>query len=101
MIVRVQTKQSIFDITLQSFGQLDNLVQVCKDNNISISEELEVKQQLIINSEKEGNQKIKDFYLLNSVKPNNDFVNIQKRVNFVFESGDNFILENGNNIIFD
>jgi len=73
------------------------------DNNISISDQLETKQQLIINNKGLGNQEIKDYYSLNSIKPNNDFVNVQKIVNFVFDDeGNNFIFDDeGNNFIFD
>ena len=102
MIVVVQEKQSIFDIALQEFGRLDDLVQICIDNNISISTALTTKQELIINNEGIGNEKVKDFYSLNNIKPNNNFVDVQKSVNFVFDGeGNDFIFDGeGNEFIF-
>jgi len=101
MEITVQAGQSIFDICLENFGNLDYLLDICKDNNISISDALYTKQKITINNEGLGNQKIKDFFKLNNIKPNNDFVNIQKSVNFAFEDINNFVFEDSNNFIFD
>lgn len=98
----VQEKQSIFDICLAGFGQLDNLVQICIDNNISLSTALETKQDIIINNDGIGSEKIKSFYTLNNIKPNNNFVDVQKSVNFVFDGdGNEFLFDGeGNEFIF-
>lgn len=103
MTVTVQEGQGIIDIVLQSFGELDYLVQVSNDNGIAISEALTVKQQLVINNEGLGNQKIKDFFTLNNIKPNNDFEDIQKSVNFVFDGNEeNFVFDgDGENFVLD
>jgi len=72
MIVTVKDKQSLFDITIEEFGQIDNITEVSNNNNLSISEFLELKQKLIINNENKGNQEIKDKIITQELSFNND-----------------------------
>lgn len=60
MIVTVKNKQSLMDVTVENYGQIDNLVEVSNDNGKSISEALETNSELTVNNEGKGDQEIKD-----------------------------------------
>jgi hypothetical protein len=100
--MKAQDKQSLFDITVQNFGQMDELVNVSKDNNLSISELLETSQELVI-GDYEGNEKVKDAIELQNITLNNnaEFITERVIVNKVLENGDNKVLENGDNKILE
>jgi hypothetical protein len=101
MIVKVKYKQSLFDITAENFGQIDNIVKVSNDNNISISDILETNQQIIINNENLGNEDIKTAILTQKISINNNVVTTIVITNKILENGDNKILEDGNNKILE
>jgi hypothetical protein len=73
MIVKAKYKQSLFDITTEKFGQIDNIVSVSKDNGKSISESLETNEELTVNNEGLGDQEIKDKITTQGLSFNNDF----------------------------
>lgn len=52
-------KQSLFDITSQNFGTLDNLSNVVRDNLISLSDNLTTGTSLIIDNTDLGEADIK------------------------------------------
>ena len=62
--------RNIFDITDQNFGQLDEIVNVANDNQVSLN--AEVTDDLII-GDYEGDQKKKDAIKLQGFTFNNDF----------------------------
>jgi hypothetical protein len=99
-MTRVKYKQSLFDITVQKFGRIDELINVSNDNSLSISELLETSQEIIIENYK-GNEKVKNAIALQNITLNNnaDFEAGVVIVNRVLENGDNKIFENGNNHI--
>lgn len=99
-VIRVNEGQTINDISIQEFGSVEFVATLCKDNDISINDNL-AGIELIINSENLGNEKVKDFMLLNRIYPNNQFDDIEEIINFVFEDDDNFIFEDDNNLIFE
>jgi len=100
--MKIRNKQSLFDITVQNFGRMDELINVSRDNNLSISEYIETKQEIQIGNY-EGNIKIKNAIALQNLTFNNDadleFVKII--YNKVLENGDNKVLENGDNKILE
>jgi hypothetical protein len=100
--MKAQYKQSLFDVTVQNFGRMDELVSVSKDNNLSISDLLETSKDLVI-GDYEGDEKVKDAILLQNITLNNDADFIIERVivNKVLENGDNKIIENGDNKILE
>ena len=67
-MVNVKTNQSIFDICLQEFGQLDNLFTLLVDNSLNPNSKLKGGQDLIVNNANVGNQSVKDFVILNNIK---------------------------------
>ena len=100
--MKIQDKQSIFDITVQNFGQMDELVNISRDNRISISEFLETSKEIII-GDYEGNENVKDAIVLQNITLNNNS-NILAGVvilNKVLENGDNKVIENGDNKIME
>jgi hypothetical protein len=100
--MKAQDKQSLFDITVQNFGQMDELVNVSNDNQLSISELLETSQDLII-GDYEGNEKVKDAIALQDITLNNnaEFITEKVIINRVLEDGTNKIFESGNNHILE
>ncbi len=72
MIVTVKNKQSLMDVTVENYGQIDNLVEVSNDNGKSISESLETNENLTVNSENKGDQEIKDKITTQGLSFNND-----------------------------
>lgn len=101
-MAKVQDKQSLFDITVQNFGQMDELVNVSKDNRISISEFLETSQEIII-GDYEGNENTKDAIALQNITLNNnaDLVFVEIIRNKILENGDNKVIENSDNKIME
>ena len=98
-VVNVKYRQSIFDITAENFGQLDNLITVSKDNNISISEALAVNSELIINNTGLGDENIKNTILVQGLTFNNSAT--FATVNRIFEDGANKVFENNDNNILE
>jgi hypothetical protein len=54
-----RTKQSIFDIAGENFGNLDNVIKVSNDNGISISGNLKINTELDIDNADLGEADIK------------------------------------------
>lgn len=67
----VQEGQSIFDITTEQFGDIEQLFVLLEDNNLSISSKLQAGQELLINNSGIGNKEIKDYIYLQEMKLNN------------------------------
>lgn len=101
-MAKVKDKQSLFDITVQNFGRMDELVNVSNDNDISISELLETSQDIII-GDYEGDGKVKDAIALQNITLNNDadLVIVEVIFNKVLENGDNKVIENTDNKILE
>jgi len=92
--------QTIIDISTQEFGNAEYCATICKDNNVVLNDDL-AGQELIINSTGLGNEKNKEYILLNRIYPNNKFDKTLEISNFVFEDGENFVFEDGDNFIFE
>ena len=69
-LITVLEGQTIADISIQEFGNTEFIATICKDNDVGLNDNL-AGLELIINSEGLGNQKVKDYILLNKIKPNN------------------------------
>ena len=72
MKVTVKNKQSLFDISVENYGNMDSIVDICNINGISISDILETNQSLTVNNENKGDQEIKDKILTQKLSFNND-----------------------------
>jgi hypothetical protein len=72
MKVTVKNKQSLMDITVENYGQIDNLVEVSNDNGKSISEILQTNEELTVNNKNKGNQEIKDKITTQKLSFNNN-----------------------------
>lgn len=66
-------EQSIFDIVLENFGTLDNLITVSVDNERSLSDNLLVNTHLEINNDNLGNSNIKKTIVNQSLSFNNRY----------------------------
>lgn len=66
-----QEGQSIYDICIQEFGDIEQLFILLEDNNLSISSKLQAGQELLINNSGIGNKDIKDYIYLQEIKLNN------------------------------
>ena len=75
-MVKVKEKQSIFDMTVQEFGQIDDVVKVSSDNDVSVSEILGTNRDLIIDAEGEGDNDIKKEIIEQGLSLNNNAVKI-------------------------
>jgi hypothetical protein len=65
--------QSIFDITAENFGTLDNLIDVIKDNRISLSANLLVNTPIEINNENLGDADVKKAIINQDIRFNNKY----------------------------
>lgn len=69
-----KTKQSIYDMTVENFGQLDNIVQFVRDNNFNFIDQVVTDTELIINNSTGiGNERNKDAIILQQLTFNNNF----------------------------
>lgn len=64
--------QSIFDITAQEFGNLEELFIFLLDNNLNPNSKLISGQEIIINKIGKGDENIKSFVTLGKITFNND-----------------------------
>lgn len=70
MSVIVADGQSIFDICLQEFGQMDDLFTLLTDNNLSLNSKLASGVELEINNTGAGNENVKSYFKLNEISIN-------------------------------
>lgn len=70
--MRANKNQNIFDIALQEYGTLENVFTLINDNNLTFNSKLEANQELIINNDGVGDNKVKNFVTLQKIKYNND-----------------------------
>jgi hypothetical protein len=69
MIIKAKKGQDIFDITVQQFGDIENLFDLLNDNpTLNINSILGSGKELKINSEDKGNVTIKNEFLKTSFK---------------------------------
>jgi hypothetical protein len=100
---RLQYGQSLIDVVLQYFGDLNYLVKVAHDNNIAVTSPLEVGTELTIDNEGLGNQEVKNAIIEQNLQFNNDYVKLIEDLegNFIYEDGNNQITEQNDNLILD
>jgi hypothetical protein len=67
----LQNKQNLFDVSLQNFGTLDNIVKLSNDNSLSISDQLTAGTELVIDNEGFGEEEIKAEIADKSISYNN------------------------------
>jgi len=68
----VKNGQSVFDITTQEFGTLEELFTLLVDNDLNANSKLISGQELIINKIGKGEENIKSFITLGGIVFNND-----------------------------
>jgi len=91
--VIVRARQTIFDITIQEFGTLENLRDVVLFNELSFNDQLDQGQILQVETEGKGNEDVKDFYRINNIFPQNNWLDE------IFLTCDNNIITCDNDII--
>jgi len=80
-------KQSIFDMTSENFGQLDQLVKFARDNDFSFNTEITLDTLLVIdNPVGIGNDSKKEAIKVQGLEFNNDYVGIADRP-WILETG--------------
>ena len=92
--------QTITNIALQEYGSLEFIKNIIQSNDVGLNTNLS-GYNLIIDSFKLGNEKIKDYVISNKLKFNNKFDAVKEIFNFVYENGDNAVFENGDNQILE
>lgn len=71
MGLKVLEGQSLFDISTQEFGSLEDLFILLTDNNLAINDRLTSGQDLVINKTGVGNEDVKKFVTLKDITMNN------------------------------
>lgn len=69
MEVIVLNGQSIFDIAVQYTGESYTAYDIAKANNMSVTDELETGQHIVVPESLVVNQQIVDYYTGNDIKP--------------------------------
>lgn len=64
--------QSIYDITIERYGTLEEIFEIIKTNGFTFNTLLNSGQKLNISNFGLGDEEIKDYYKRNNIKPNND-----------------------------
>lgn len=72
--VIVKSRQTVFDVTIQEFGTLEKLRDVVLANDLNFNDFLEQGTVLQIDSTGKGNEDVKDFYRLNGIIPQNNWI---------------------------
>lgn len=67
--INIQQNQNLLDICLQTTGSLDGLFDLAMANNLSITDELQAGQTIVISGGIATNQDILNYYKQNSVQP--------------------------------
>ena len=67
MTIAVRDKQNIYDISLQYFGDFDNVATIIQDNDLPWGAELTTGQLLEINAAGKGNEEVKSFFSLSGL----------------------------------
>ena len=70
--MKANKDQSVFDISVQEFGNLEELFTLLDDNNLTLNTKLTSGQDLLINKTGEGDENVKDFISLNNLTLNNN-----------------------------
>ena len=68
----VKEGQSIFDITLERYGNIDEIFEIIETNGFTLNTLLNSGQILNVSNFGKGDEEIKDYYKQNNIKPNND-----------------------------
>lgn len=64
--------QNVFDIAVQEFGQIDNIIRdVLIPNGLTFDSELKTGMTLGTDNYKKGNYEVKEFFKNNKAKPVN------------------------------
>lgn len=70
--MKANKNQSIFDVSVQEFGNLEELFTLLDDNNLTLNTKLVSGQDLLINKTNTGDENVKDFISLNNLTLNNN-----------------------------
>lgn len=71
MGLKVLEGQSLFDVTTQEFGTLEDLFVLLNDNSLSVNSKLISGQDLTVNKVNVGDEDVKKFVVLKNITMNN------------------------------
>jgi len=60
--VTVQKQQNIIDLAIQEYGSIEGLIQLAKDNDLSLDEDMVAGAMLEVNESKINNQPLVDYF---------------------------------------
>ncbi len=67
--VTVAVNQTIFDIALQTYGDIDGVFNLCRDNDIQFFEPVKAGQTLVVNKKNIINKNIVKYYQRHGIYP--------------------------------
>lgn len=73
-VVIVRSNQDIYDVCLQEYGTLELLGKLITDNTLNFKGDISQGQSLTIEKIGNGNEDVKDFYELNKLHPQNNYI---------------------------
>jgi len=65
----VKNGQTIWDITIQEYGDINQVFNLLTDNSLDYTSVLSSGQKLIINNEDKGNKSIQEFFQTKAINP--------------------------------
>lgn len=71
--VIVRSRQTVYDISIQEFGTLENLREVIFNNELPFDITLAQGDELEVEKVGVGNEDVKDFYRINGIFPQNNW----------------------------
>jgi hypothetical protein len=64
-----KNNQSLLDISIQAFGTLESLMSIAFNNDVSVTDELTVNDELLLSDFNNGETEIMAFYKKNNLTP--------------------------------
>lgn len=88
MQIKVLSLQSIYDISIQYTGTVDNAFAIAKANQRSISDELTTSEVLIVPDSLVKDVKVLQYYKARNIVPATALINATTRVIYGFPEGE-------------
>ncbi len=83
--ITVLANQTLFDIALQVYGNIDGVFDLCRDNSIQFFEPVKAGQTLVINEKNIINKNIVEYYQRHGICPASGV--IQEMNNWILAAG--------------
>jgi hypothetical protein len=96
----VRDGQSLYDFAIWKYGTVEGIAKLSRDNGLKYDSAIE-QGDVLIYSNRTGNQDVKDFFTRNNIIPISNIENQKVTLSLIFEDGNNFIFEDGNNFILE